>query len=85
MRIHPQNTGIWVKVPHKIMRQLVCCIRFPGDMFLGDALGLVFETSPVDSQKGVFAVNDLIDSLIKTLSNCQEQLQQLDGRCEPPQ
>ena len=54
-------------------------------MILGDALGLVSETSPVDLQKGVFAVNGLIDSLIETLSNCQEQLQQLDGRCEPPQ
>ena len=67
----------------EVMRQLACCIRLPGDTILGNAPGLVSETYPVDSQKCVVAVNDPIDSLIETLSNCQEQLQQLDGRCEP--
>ena len=34
----------------------------------------ISETSPVDSWKCVVTVNDAIDSLTKTLSNCQEQL-----------
>ena len=59
----------------------------PGDTVLGDAPGLLSETSPVDSRKCVVAVNDSVVSLTETLSNCQEQLrlteQQLDEWCEP--
>ena len=57
------------------------------DTVLGDALGPMSETSPLDSRVCVVAANDSMDSLTEALSNCQEQLrlaeQQLDERCEP--
>ena len=59
----------------------------PGETVLGDAPGLLSETSPVDSRKCVVEVNDSVVALIEMLSNCQEQLrlaeQKLDERCEP--
>ena len=74
------DRGTLVKVRRS--RLLKCADR--GDTVLGDALGPMSETSPVDSRKCVVAANDSMDVLTKALSNCQEQLrlaeQQLEER-----